>query len=163
MIPENLAAALQIILAYLTETNITWALTGSASFALQGLPLIPNDIDLQTDQPGAHAIERCLQKFITLPVTFSSTGAIRSHFGELKVNSVKVEIIGDIEHRLTDGEWSPLPDLQQHIHWIEWETHKIPILSLDYEAQAYHKIGRPKRAVQLQEWLDSQIADGSNS
>ena len=161
MIPGKHAAALQIILPRLAETDITWVLTGSTSFALQGLPLTPNDIDLQTDQAGACEIERCFQEFVTHPVQFSSTGTVRSHFGELSIHGVKVEIIGDIEKLLPDGTWSPPPDLRQHTCWVEWGTFQIPVLSLEYEADAYQKLGRVDRAAQLREWAKTQPETGA--
>jgi len=37
----------------LNNTSINWVVTGSFSFALQGLPVEPNDIDIQTDKEGS--------------------------------------------------------------------------------------------------------------
>ncbi|MFC6233223.1 nucleotidyltransferase domain-containing protein, partial [Paenibacillus allorhizosphaerae] len=48
---------LELIYERLSMTQINWALTGSTSFALQGLPYEPGDIDIQTDQQGAYEIE----------------------------------------------------------------------------------------------------------
>ena len=43
----------------LDNTGVKWVITGSFSFALQGIPVIPADIDIQTDRKGAYEIERC--------------------------------------------------------------------------------------------------------
>jgi len=41
----------------LNNTSVNWAITGSLDFALQGVPVEPNDIDIQTDKRGAYEIE----------------------------------------------------------------------------------------------------------
>lgn len=45
-----------------------WALTGSASFALQGVPVDPDDIGLQTTEAGARAVESRVGGAVTDPV-----------------------------------------------------------------------------------------------
>jgi hypothetical protein len=156
MLQHRHQSALKTILATLSGHDILWAFTGSTSFALQGMPLTPSDIDVQTDQPGAYEVERLLQDFVTRPVKFSSTGTIRSHFGELTINGVKVEIIGDVQHHLPDRTWSPPPDLRQAIHFVEWAGLTLPVLSLEHEEDAYQKLGRPNRASQIRQWLKNQ-------
>ena len=44
-IPQPLLAALQQIAEQLQTTSITWAVTGSCSLALQGLPVVVHDIE----------------------------------------------------------------------------------------------------------------------
>ncbi len=36
--------------------DLPWALTGSASFALQGVSLAPEDVDVQTSAAGAYEV-----------------------------------------------------------------------------------------------------------
>jgi hypothetical protein len=153
MIPPRFLQALRQICVRLTEPTLNWALTGSFGLALQGVPLKPNDIDLQSDARGAYEIERRLAEFVTRPVRFSATPRIRSHFGELYIEGVRVEIIGDIEKRLPDGRWEPPPDLEKVRHFVQVEELCVPVLSLAYEAQAYEKLGRSERALQLRAYL----------
>ena len=47
-----------------------WVLTGSVGLALQGMPLEPRDVDVQTDAAGAYEIERRLAAYTTRPVAF---------------------------------------------------------------------------------------------
>ena len=62
--PEAMAEALLDVLRLLHQrlegSSAVWALTGSLGMVLQGLPLEPHDIDLQTDPVGAYEIERRL-------------------------------------------------------------------------------------------------------
>ncbi len=131
-----------------------WALTGSLGMALQGVPLTPHDVDLQTDAAGAYEIERRLAEFVTRPVQFSSTERVRSHFGAFLVHGVQVEVMGDIEKRRADGTWEPPPDLPHIIQYVTLEGLRVPVLDLEYEIAAYTLLGRLERAAFLRAWLD---------
>ena len=131
-----------------------WVVTGSTGFALQGVPVEPKDIDIQTDRAGAYEIERLIAAAVVRPVTFSTAERIRSHFGALLLGGVTVEIMGDIEKRRPDGTWAPPPDLSRHSHMVTVEGMRLPVLSLEYEYQAYVALGRTERAAMLRAWLD---------
>ena len=159
-LPASFLPILHQLHAALHEQDILWAITGSTSFALRGLPFTPNDIDLQTDAPGAYAVEKVLQQFVVRPVSFSDTDRIRSHFGRLRLDGVKVEIMGDVE-KWVNGRWQPPPDLAQHREFIQFDGLELPVLSLAYEREAYEKMGRWETAVILQQWLENQeLTDG---
>jgi hypothetical protein len=154
-LPTPFLPVLHQLYAALYGQDILWAITGSASFALRGLPFTPGDIDLQTDAPGAYTVEKALEPFVVRPVAFSSTDRIRSHFGQLRLDGVKVEIIGDVE-KWVNGRWQPPPDLTQHREFIQFDGMELPVLSLAYECDAYKKMGRVETAVILQQWLENQ-------
>ena len=155
---------LRKINARLNNTSVNWVVTGSLGFALQGVPVEPNDLDLQTDKRGAYEIERYFPEFMTKRVTFSSTERIRSHFGELMIDGIKVEIMGDIQKRLEDGSWENPVDLEHHKRVVEVEGMKVPVLSLEYEYQAYLKLGKIDKAEMLRNWLhDEYRSSGSTS
>lgn len=140
----------------LENTDINWVITGSLGFALQGVPIHPNDIDIQTDKAGAYEIERCFSDFIVEKVAFSSARRIRSHFGIISIDGVRVEIMGDIQKQLVDGTWEAPVDLNCYKQMVEIKDMQIPVLSLDYELQAYKKLGRLDRAEILRKWLSSR-------
>ncbi|MEJ5201756.1 MAG: hypothetical protein WHV66_05935 [Anaerolineales bacterium] len=52
--------ALRVFCARLSNTNICWTITGSARFALQGVPVEVHDIDLQTNVPVAYRVQDVL-------------------------------------------------------------------------------------------------------
>jgi hypothetical protein len=107
MLPETHRLILKKLLNRLNSEEIIWALTGSASFALSRIDFVVNDIDLQTDKLGAYQIEQCFSDHIFQPVTFSSSDRIRSHFGVLLIDGLRVEIMRDLQKRLPNGEWEP--------------------------------------------------------
>lgn len=153
MVDQAYLAVLHIMYARLTNSTVNWALTGSLSFALQGVPVEPHDIDLQTDAAGAYAIERLFAEYVKRRVAFSSAERIRSHFGALEIDGIKVEIMGDIQKRLPDGSWEPPMDIALHRRLIDVDDMRVPVLSLEYEHQAYLMLGRTERAELLKNYL----------
>jgi hypothetical protein len=152
MIPASFLTLLKTLSESLSTADINWALTGSTSFALQGVSIQPKDIDIQTDEKGAYAIERMFTGSMTEPVSYSSNGFMRSHFGKLSMDGIDVEIMGDIE-KLVDGQWEGTPYLKEITRWIHVDGIQLPVLFLEYEVEAYRKMGRIKKAAMLAEHL----------
>ena len=146
---------LRQIYARLSNTDVNWVVTGSLGFALQGVPVQPNDIDIQTDKAGAYEIESLFSDVVVRKVKFSSTERIKSHFGALQIDGIEVEIMGDIQKRGADGVWEEVVDPAHYRQTVEIDGMIIPVLSLEYEYQAYLKFGRVEQAKILRRWLDS--------
>lgn len=149
----NFLGLLKKVHSRLQKADVIWVLTGSLAFALQGIPIVVHDIDIQTDENGAYQIAGLFPVHLIKPVTFSSTGIIRSHFGHLLIDGIKVEIMGDIQTRLPDSSWQSPPDLFTLRRYIARGDLKIPVLPLEYEYQAYLKLGRYQTAKVLRDWL----------
>ena len=145
---------LRKICTCLDGTNINWVVTGSFGMALQGIHISPNDIDIQTDEAGAYEITRRFSEFVAREVKFSAAEKIRSHFGALVINGIKVEIMGDIQKRLADGTWEEPVDLERYKRFVEVEGTQVPVLSLEYEYQAYIKLERVEKVQMLKQVLD---------
>ena len=156
MIDLTYLNVLRQIYARLNDGGVNWVVTGSLGFALQGVPVEVHDIDIQTDEAGAYEIERRFSEFIIRKVAFSSADKIRSHFGALMIDGIKVEIMGDIQKRLEDGTWEAPVDLKHHKRIVEVEGMDVPVLSLAYEYQAYLKLGRIDKAEILRKWLHGE-------
>ena len=152
-IPPKYLDVLRLIHDRLEDGEVTWVLTGSLSFALYSLPVEPRDIDLQTDAAGAYEIETRFKEHITRPVEFLSTQRIRSFFGAFRLEGVEVEIMGDIQKRLPDGRWTPIPNLVVLRKYLSVTGLQIPVLNLAYEAKAYTQMGRMEKAKMLRTWL----------
>ncbi len=145
---------LRQIHARLCNTDVNWVVTGSLGFALQGVPVQPNDIDIQTDKVGAYEIERRFSDVIIRKVKYSAIERIKSHFGALQIDGIEVEIMGDIQKRGVDGVWEEIVDPAHYRQMVEIAGLLVPVLSLEYEYQAYLKFGRVERAEMLRRWLD---------
>lgn len=153
VLPAEHRAALRRISERLAAEPVIWAITGSTSFALQGVPVPVHDIDLQTDEASAYRITQCFADQVTRPVTFSSTDRIRSHYGALTLDGVLVEVMGAIAKRLPDGTWEAPVDIRPHRRWVAGAGFAVPVLDLAYEEHAYRLLGRTERADLLRQYL----------
>jgi len=154
MISEPFANVLKIICCTLQESEVIWAVTGSLGFVLQGMKLPVHDIDLQTDKAGAYQIEHCFADKIIRPVAFSSSNQLQSHFGELRINGIKVEIMGDLQKKLPNGEWEVPVDIRPIRQEVLFQALCVPVLSLAYEYEAYLKLGRMDKAERIRQYLN---------
>lgn len=149
---EEYLDALETLFTALKDRSVTWALTGSTSFALQGVPVTPSDIDVQTTKDGAYTIEDTFADHVVDPVSFSESETIRSHFGVLKLDGIRIEIMGAIQKCQADGAWEPPIDITDHRIFVDVEGLSVPVLSLQYEAKAYEQLGRSDRAALLSKY-----------
>ena len=129
-IGQNHLNAFSKIYNHLYNSDINWVVTGSFAFAIQGIPVEVHDIDIQTDEKGAYQIEQGFSEFVTKNVIFSSGERIRSHFGALEIDGIKVEIMGDIQKMFDDGTWDNPVDLDHYKRFVNFNNMQIPVLSL---------------------------------
>ena len=71
------------------------------------------------------------------------------------IEGVKVEIMGDIQKKVND-EWEPPVDINRYKRFVQIEGMKIPVLDLEYEYQAYLKLGRVEKAKMLKKFLEER-------
>jgi hypothetical protein len=149
---------LKVLKKILTKTKdspISWAVTGSLGMALQGVPVEVHDIDIQTDEDGAYDIERCLAEFVVRPVRYRESDRIRSHFGVLEIDGIKVEIMGALQKRIDDQLWEDPVEVERYKRWAQIGNMRVPVLSLEYEYQAYLVLGRNDKVEILRAWLQA--------
>jgi len=158
MVEKPYLAVLQIIYECLRDTSVEWVVTGSLGMALQGMGLEVHDIDLQTDEIGAYEIEKRFAEYIVQPVRYVMSEQIRSHFGILEIEGVKVEIMGALQKRLDGQRWEAPVEVTAYRQWVEVNGMRIPVLSLAYEQRAYRKLGRMDKARAIQRWLEKRLS-----
>jgi hypothetical protein len=150
---------LGIILSRLKHLTHPWAVTGSLGLFLQGVEVDVHDIDLQSTKEGAFAIERALGEYKVHPVEYLESKKIRSFFGELGINGIKVEIMGDVQKDIGSG-WTPPSDLSAWIHWEDVDELSVPVLDLELEYEAYQILGREEKAEKIRNALDNREGAG---
>jgi hypothetical protein len=126
-IGQNYLNVFRTIYNRLYNSYINWVVTGSFAFAIQGIPLEVHDIDIQTNEKGAYQIEQRFSEFVAKNITLSSVEKIRSHFGALEIDGIKIEIMGDIQKRLSDGTWEKPVDLDHHRRFVDFNGMQVPI------------------------------------
>ncbi len=156
MLEERFVCALRLLYEGLEDTAVAWAITGSCGFALQSVPVIPNDIDVQTGRDGAYAIAEQFVPYVVDPVVFRVSPIIKSYFGRLMVEGVQVEIMGDVQKRV-NGRWEPPVDILPIRQFVQIENMALPVLSLAYEYEAYRQLGQVEKAEMLLPWVNSRF------
>lgn len=156
LIESSFLKAIQIICHRLSECRSHWVVTGSLGLALQGLDVAVHDIDLQTDKQGAYEIEEFLDEYIMTHVHYKDSEKIRSHFGVLNINGVQVEIMGDLQKKLSDQKWEEPVNIEAYKIWVEFSGTRIPVLSMEYEYQAYLTLKRYEKAEKIRRWLENK-------
>ncbi len=146
MIEPRFLDVLRKIVARLEGAGIDWAITGSLGLALQGVEVDVHDIDLQTDHAGSLEIERRFRESVVRPIDFSPSDRIRSYLGALNLDGLKVEVIGDMQHRSEAGAWEEPVQVTDHIRWLKAHDMQLPVMSLDHEYVAYLQMGRDAKA-----------------
>ena len=159
MIPAQFLPPLRAIHAGLAESAVNWAITGSLGMVLQGMDLPVNDIDVQTDEDGAYEIERRLAEYVVAPVLYKASERMRSRLGKLRIDGIQVEVFGGMQKRLQEGVWEPPVDVTAHRRWVEVEGLSVPVLSLEYEHEAYRMMGRLEKAELIRKWLEARPSE----
>ena len=159
MIAPRFLNVLRYISTNLDDAQVDWVVAGSLGFALHGLEVEVHDIDLQTDRSGSYEIERRFSHHLVQKIVFSSTATIRSYFGKLRIDGVKVEIMVDLQKRLPDGSWEIPVDVRKYRRFVEIDGLSVPVLSLEYECEAYRKLGRTEASELLRRWLEQKSND----
>lgn len=125
---------------------INWAVTGSLGMVLHGMQMEIHDIDIQTDKEGAYEIERRLVRHLVKLVHFKASERIRSYFGAFEIDGIKIEVMGDMQHMISDQTWDKPVEIESCREWVDYIDMHVPVISLEHEAEAYQKMGRTEKA-----------------
>jgi hypothetical protein len=161
---EAYRRALRLICDRLPFPQVNWALTGSLGQYLQGVRGEVHDVDVQTDEAGAWFANDALREFACVDVYSRTSPLMLSLFGMFEVEGVHVEIMGAVRKRARPGDpWGAATDPREHCRLVTVDGYTVPVLSLEYEVEAYQAIGRQERANLLRKALARQQGEGSSS
>jgi hypothetical protein len=149
-----LLRALKRISVKLNQTDIDWVLTGSTGFYIRGMRADVNDIDIQSDRLGIERIQDLFKEHMVRNIQFSGTDLIRSYFGEARLEGTKIEFMGDIQRRMSEGTWSKPISIKDHRQFIAFQDMYLPVLDLQYEYRAYLELGRIEKAQHILAWIE---------
>jgi hypothetical protein len=143
------AEAIKEIYNKLKNSDINWAFFGSANLLMQGLNVSPGDVDILTDVRGAYKIENIFIENVARPVKFSSDGRVQSHYGDLKINGVLVQIVGDFT---SSEDLKPIANLSEKI-FVKFLDMELPCLSLEGELFSYRRHNRLEKVNIIEKYL----------
>jgi len=134
--------AVKTIAQVLYNSEVPYTFIKSSSLALQGLPVIPNDIDILTTARGAYDIEKMFREYLVRNTSYSSNDMFGSHFGELRINGVKIELMGDLT--ANHGRWQSYNHSLRERDYITIDGYQIPVSQLTHERESYLALNRQK-------------------
>jgi ribosomal protein S18 acetylase RimI-like enzyme len=159
MIPNHISEVLQTIATQLQGCGIEWVVTGSAGIALQGIPITPVDVDIQSTAEGIYLVEKCLLSYVKQSVTRVETDSIHSHIGQLTIHNTRVELFGDFDRKAAAVEagWVAPVNIHKYRLFVDLNGFVLPVLSLETELDTYRRLGRSERVEMIQDWLASNL------
>lgn len=151
MIPKNILNALKKFYQIVNDKNIPWILSGSTSLAIQGVDVaINDDIDILTTAEGSKKIQNLLKEYLIHDLGYSRNpnGKYQSFFQKYKIDSVKVEVMGEFQYRLKNGQWSK-PNQDHEIFIKKYQGMSLPLLSLKQELEEYQNLGKDDKVKKI--------------
>ncbi len=153
LIPDNFLIPLRKIYREMQNDEIDWVITGSLGLAIKGIPVQPQDIDIQTDGDGLKHFVRTFSHALTQEPTIQETEHTRSVIATLMIEGIPVDIMGDVQHRDEDGFWDDPPNLSMNRIYLQVADMRIPTFTLDFEEEVYRSIGRKDKAELIAQYL----------
>lgn len=152
MLNHSFREALKLVCSMLGPKKVEWALIGSANMALQGIPIIPNDLDLATDILNLPICADVFKRYLEEPpIKIPSSGGFPEYYKlKLIIKSVQVEVCCRADDvygiKLKEGR----------VILVGLDGFKVPCLCLDAEAEACMELGKDIKAGMIERFLKSK-------
>lgn len=132
---------------------INWWLAGSAALAVRGLDVGPGDVDLVTDDAGAHQIGELLLDYLIEPVTPVVTWDCK-WFGRACIHAC-IEWIGGVDEQ-SGSDFGPA--VARRLETVTWHGYKLHVPPLETQIEANERRGRTTRVELIRQSLRSREA-----
>lgn len=153
MLPGNFLPVIKKICTKCDHLGLIWAFTGSLNRLFWGFDLEPHDIDLETDRFGATQFDHLHADKAIWSLHLRESENMRSYFARYDFEGVQVEVMGDCQYRLGDGNWISQPPLEKYIRRVNWQGISLPLITLEYSLESCVLMGRMDKAEQIRSWL----------
>lgn len=149
MIDTSFKKVLKIISERMQINSIRWAVIGSTNLALQGIEILPNDIDIVILVENLPKIKNIFAEYEVSDVEeLRSTTEKPWWRVKFVIDNIHVEILSEeISEVYARGLFSG------KIIEILLDSRRIPCLALDLEAQAYKEMGRNTKVELIEKFL----------
>jgi hypothetical protein len=141
MIDTSKRSVINLLAKKLEKNNFSWALTGSANHAIQGININPADIDIISDKFGVLEIVKLFSNHVEVYPKYTTADNITSYYAKLNIKNVYVDLFADIKNKFGDHLKNIHSQWRNNICIITTKDTFIPVLSLKYEIEIYRKLG----------------------
>ena len=150
---SNIIPVLRKLAKILEENYIEYCIVGSTSLFLEGVPVEPSDIDILTTKDSAFKIDKLLNPYRLVECKLRESEVFRSYFGKYKIDSIDVEVMGELQYRKNDRWSMPLTPSTIKTKYVSLNDEKIRIAELEETYKFCKEIGREKTCKIIEEYL----------
>ena len=152
MISENFKEAIKTIYGKLSSSKIKWAFVGSTNMQLQGIQVIPRDLDVVMQYQNLIEMPKLFYDYSASPVKELNSFTGRKVWEvTATINNVGVQFNGS-ENK--DVYVSKL--LANKLVLIDLDNVKIPCFTLEAESQTYRETNRHNKADIIKKFLSTR-------
>jgi len=150
--PVPWGKALLSFLERASGSNIDWWLAGSGALAVQGIDLVPRDLDVFTDSSGAQQLGRAMSDWLVEPVQENHDWIAR-WFGRAFAHA-RIEWVGDVEKWVDERGPSDFgPMARTRLQTVRWGGYTIRVPPLEMQLAVCERRGLKDRVQKIQRAL----------
>ena len=149
MINKKLKEVIILVAKKFKETKVKWALIGSTNLTLQGVDILPHDLDIVVESNNLRKIKKIFEEFKpsefkeTIPMTDKPAWEMR-----LNIMGVDVQIFGEKNNGIYVSKL-----LAKKLIYVELDNIEIPCFSLEAEMEAYSEKNRNDKVELIKKFL----------
>lgn len=144
---KALYLALSEILKATNKEVINWRIDGTSNLFINGMPILPNKLEIATNHPGLKKFESSLKRFTPEKAFNEKT---KNHSIKCKIANIDIEITSYENNSMLD---KTMP--------IMWSRLTIPALSLDDAMYIYRMASDHDKVDLIVNFLSTQIKKSS--
>jgi aminoglycoside-2''-adenylyltransferase len=147
ILPAPLLRATVKISQALKDAKEKWAFGGDAAEITKGVDVSADHLEIVATKAGTEEICKLLVEYVTVPPagvmkklpreanveSVAFPVYIKSHYAELTVDKIRVEVYGDLQYKVAEWEWGdPIDYKAEHVNIL---GANVPILPLRLKSE----------------------------
>ena len=149
MLNQNLVDTLKLVANRLTDNGFLWAIVGSTNLALQGIDIVPRDIDIISTMDVLPKIKSIFPEYEVAEIEEKHSAISGSYWRvAMHINDIEIEVLGEKENGIYADRL-----LAGHKIDVILDGVNISCLALESELQAYRETGRQNRVDLIESFL----------
>ncbi len=148
---EDILEALEKI-SKMIGRDFEWMIIGSCNMFLQGIDVIPNDIDIVAHEGKFEAIKKTFSEHIKRDIHIYEGTLGKYPRIIVEIEGVEVEIMGE------DDNGVYFKNISEGTLELDIRGMRLKCLELEKEAEVYEMLGQEKRVEQIDEFLRDKMA-----
>lgn len=149
MLNQNFIDTLKLVANRLTSNGFIWAVIGSTNLALQGVDIVPRDMDIISTMDALPKIKSIFPEYEVAETEERKSATSGSYWRvAMHINDIEIEVLGEKENGIYADRL-----LAGHKIDVALDGVNISCLALESELQAYRDTGRQNRVDLIEKFL----------